>query len=96
MITSKNILRNKKTSFISEYKKNHSCLCCGESDNSCLDFHHKNTVEKSFNIGRDGRDRSILRIMLEIDKCIILCSNCHRKIHYYGFINTLDKKRIIL
>lgn len=53
---------------------------CGEADPVCLDFHHT-----------EGKDQGIARmlgntlgwetIQTEIDKCCVLCSNCHRKLH---------------
>lgn len=56
------------------------CLYCGESDSVVLDFHHRDSKEKSFNlIGSLCYSRSRKSILKEISKCDILCSNCHRK-----------------
>jgi hypothetical protein len=43
-------------------------------------FHHLNTEEKDFAIS-DGNIRSFEKIKSELDKCILLCSNCHAEIH---------------
>lgn len=58
-------------------KSSRGCLRCGESDASCLDFHH--AADKSFNISR--RNASNARLDAEISKCVVLCANCHRKLH---------------
>ena len=62
--------------------KENKCECCGY--NNCieaLDFHHLNPKEKDFSIS----DRNIKldwdSIKKELDKCILICSNCHREIH---------------
>ena len=57
------------------------CVCCGESDVACLDFHHRNG--KSDKLGHIGviRKFSEERIRAEIAKCDVLCANCHRKHH---------------
>ena len=51
---------------------------CGESDNRCLDFHHEGI--KLENIAMIPiRGWSLDRLIRELEKCIIICSNCHRK-----------------
>ena len=56
------------------------CIKCGESDPSCLDFHHRDPSTKEGDLGRVRRF-SIKRILAEIAKCDVLCANCHRKHH---------------
>jgi len=54
------------------------CLLCGY--NRCLralHFHHINAFEKSFNISSKN---SWTKIEQELDKCVLLCSNCHNEI----------------
>lgn len=63
-------------------KKSCGCKLCGETDIACLDFHHING--KDFTICQKGKDKSFEAVKQEIDKCIVLCSNCHRKVHYYN------------
>lgn len=64
-------------SFIFDYLKNKSCSVCGEARVAALDFHHLGG--KLFNVS-DGVSRgySLKRIEEEINKCEVLCSNCHR------------------
>lgn len=45
-----------------------------------LDFHHLNCAEKSHTIGELVNRRKSL-VVLEINKCCVLCSNCHRRHH---------------
>lgn len=69
--------------FNAEIMSGLSCTRCGESHSACLDFHHKEPTVKSFSI-RDMVNQLRNRdwIVEEIQKCIILCSNCHRKLHH--------------
>lgn len=60
--------------------KEQGCIICGEKDIACLDFHH--IKSKDFTIAAN-RYCSIETMKNEISKCIVVCSNCHRKIHYY-------------
>jgi len=77
--------RNEQKISIRRYinsKKNH-CEECGEDHIACLDFHHKDRNEKTFDmIHALNYCVSIKNIQKEIDKCVVLCSNCHRKLHY--------------
>ena len=69
-----------------KYKSKLKCTKCPECHPSCLEFHHKQRKkEKNFEISRMvGQGYSITRIKEEIFKCIVLCSNCHRKLHFIG------------
>jgi len=66
-----------------QYLRANPCEDCGESDIRCLEFHHLNRKAKgNVNVSSliDGGS-SIERIQKEIDKCIVLCANCHCKRH---------------
>jgi len=57
------------------------CAKCDETHVACLEFHH--LKDKEINIAEICNLMwSIDRIVKELNKCIILCSNCHRKLHY--------------
>jgi len=59
------------------------CEKCGYNKcNAALDFHHINPEEKEFNLGSKGYTRSWEKVKVELDKCILVCANCHREIHY--------------
>lgn len=73
--------RNKD--FVSDFKKDKCCSKCGESHPACLNFHHIDESLKRYNISEMKRTTySIKTIKIEIEKCIILCANCHRKLHW--------------
>ena len=61
------------------------CVLCGETFLGALDFHHKDPSLKSFTIGsRTGRKSPFLTpddIKKEAAKCVVLCRNCHAKVH---------------
>lgn len=65
-----------------EYKKTLSCIICGENDPICIDFHHLNESEKEYQISDLVMSRE--KMEEELKKCVPVCANCHRKIHYYG------------
>ena len=73
---------HKKKSFITKYKEGLECQQCGEAHPVCLDFHHRNPEEKKFGIGDAIVAKGIEQLIDEIAKCDVLCSNCHRKLHY--------------
>lgn len=64
-----------------EYKGG-KCEVCGY--NKCvaaMDFHHQDSLQKDFGISAKGITRSWEKTKIELDKCILLCSNCHRETH---------------
>lgn len=62
-----------------EYKGG-KCVFCGYAKYvGALDFHH--LENKSFGISDKGYTRSWEVIRQELDKCILVCANCHREIH---------------
>ena len=61
------------------------CQKCGY--NRCpkaLEFQHKEKSGKDFGISALGYTRSWERIQQELDKCVLLCANCHREEHRFG------------
>jgi hypothetical protein len=69
--------------WFSDFKSELYCVECGESHPSCLQFHHMDKKSKEFDISRMVQQGySIERILSEIEKCVVLCANCHFKIHY--------------
>ena len=69
--------------FLERYKQGIVCCVCGENHPACLEHHHKDPSKKEFNIGSSvwkGKTRA--QIQREIRKCIVLCSNCHKKEHF--------------
>lgn len=70
--------------FLNRYKSLCGCKICNEKHPATLDFHHRDPSVKESTICQlaFGRKFSIARLKNEIRKCIVLCSNCHRKLHY--------------
>ena len=80
--TKKN-LQKKYKNWINEYKNKRGCIKCGIKDYRVLDLHHKDGNKKEFSLGMiltNGYGFS--RIKKEADKCIVICANCHRILHY--------------
>ena len=69
------------------------CNACGEDDHYVLDFHHKNPIKKDFQISLVGIHKSWKSIELEIEKCILLCRNCHTKFHNLNIQSNRKKIR---
>lgn len=75
--------RQKNREWFKEYKDGLSCIRCSEDHPSCIVFHHSDPVEKYENVSTmvsEGYGKE--RILNEINKCIVLCPNCHSKEHY--------------
>ena len=68
-----------KKDFIDSQKQ--KCFKCGDTRTYVLDYHHIDPSKKDFTIGRIKKG-SLDLIQQEIDKCIVLCANCHREFHF--------------
>jgi restriction endonuclease S subunit len=67
-----------------EYKGGKCQICDYNKSINALQFHHLNPNEKDFTIS--GKSLSFERLKNEVDKCVLVCSNCHSEIHE-GIIN---------
>jgi hypothetical protein len=70
-------------SWFFDIKSNLKCEVCGFSHVACLDFHHVNSDDKEIEVATLVASGNKKRILKEIEKCIVLCSNCHR-IHHFN------------
>jgi DNA invertase Pin-like site-specific DNA recombinase len=71
--------RKRKKKELVEYKGG-CCEKCGYNKSiEVLQFHHLDPNEKDFTIS--GKSYSIERLKKEVDKCILVCANCHIEIH---------------
>lgn len=74
--------KQRKYDWINDYKVSKTCLVCSEVDYACLEFHHLDGEEKEATISQMVANKvSDEKILLEIDKCIVICSNHHRQLH---------------
>lgn len=65
-----------------EYKKRFKCNRCGESHPACIQFHHADPSIKYKNVANIARDNNKEKLLAEIEKCEVLCANCHFKEHW--------------
>ncbi len=63
------------------WKAERGCCRCDENDPVCLDLHHLDPTTKDKGISSIVGRRTWDRIMEEAAKCIVICANCHRKLH---------------
>lgn len=57
------------------------CSKCGyKKCDAALEFHHTDPTKKDFAIG-NAYVKSWAKIKAEVEKCILVCANCHREIH---------------
>lgn len=61
--------------------KGNKCSICQTTFDSCVyDFHHIDPSTKDFTIS-EHMDKSWDTLQNEVNKCILVCSNCHRMLH---------------
>lgn len=72
--------RNKIKERAVEYKGSKCVVCEYDRCIKALEFHHLNPHEKDFTLG-SNTNRAWEKVKSEIDKCVLVCSNCHREIH---------------
>lgn len=72
--------------------KGGQCLICGYSKSiSALEFHHRDPQQKDFQVS--GKSASWECLNVELDKCDLLCSNCHRELHGAERLMQLEELR---
>jgi len=64
-----------------QWKTTQSCLICKEDHIECLDFHHLDPAVKDGDVSDMVRNVGWNTLMNEVQKCVVLCANCHRKYH---------------
>jgi hypothetical protein len=80
--------RRQKIKFMAIKYKGGCCSRCGYNKcTAALEFHHRNKNEKSFDINL-ARTRSWDKIQAELDKCDMVCANCHREIEWEELAKT--------
>jgi hypothetical protein len=64
-----------------DYKGGKCEICSYDKCITSLDFHHLDPSQKDFGISHKGHTRSWEKVKVELDKCILVCKNCHGEIH---------------
>ncbi len=76
------IKRRKKVRLMAIEHLGGKCERCGyKKCVRALSFHHKDPAQKSFGISAQGMTRSWEKVKQEVEKCMLLCANCHMEIH---------------
>jgi len=76
---SKRELRLVRTRYLLKYFEEHPCTDCGESDPVVLEFDHLDPEKKLFDVAQALPYRNWQSILGEIEKCEVVCANCHRR-----------------
>ena len=77
-----------------KYKGNKCSICNYDKCKDALEFHHINPLEKEFGIA-NRIIRSWVKVKNELDKCILLCANCHRELHNIPIIQIQEKEKTL-
>ena len=72
-----------------DYKGGKCCKCGYCKYQGALEFHHLDPTQKDFSLSQVKGNKFNDIIKKELDKCILVCANCHREIH--GKLNNNDK-----
>jgi len=81
--------RRRKIKTLAIAYKGGKCQICGYCKyQGALDLHHI-TGKKEFGIGDKGYTRSWEKVQTELDKCILVCANCHRELEA-GLVKVLS------
>jgi hypothetical protein len=71
---------NRNRKYVENHKLQNPCPC-GENEPCCLSYHHYEDNKEGNISDMVNKGYGISKIKAEIDKCIVLCLNCHSKLH---------------
>lgn len=75
--------RAKIKNWFDDFKKTLKCQKCGNTDFRVMEFHHTDSATKDGDVATlIATGHSISTVMKEIQKCVVLCANCHRILHW--------------
>lgn len=76
------VRKDRRKYWINKYKAAKGCRRCNfKGPHYCYDFHHIEPSGKDFELNSSSLLCSLKRIFIEMRKCELLCSNCHRIVH---------------
>ena len=72
------LARERNRKYLFDYLSSSACVDCGEADVACLQIDHQR--DKLYDLHRMVKNRiSIKRIDAELEKCHVVCANCHMR-----------------
>ena len=74
------------------FKATLTCVQCGQNHPATFDFHHVDSTTKEASINKLLKNRAFKRAMEEVQKCVVLCANCHRIHHHNERVSKKAKK----
>lgn len=82
-VTEKALLQKENNTNIVNIAKQCGCQKCGELRPYLMEFHHTNPKEKVNTIAHMIKSSSQANLEKELQKCVVLCANCHREFHFF-------------
>jgi hypothetical protein len=82
-IYKRELVRQRKRDLVA-YKGGRCERCDEDYHPNVFDFHHYDDTLKAFGVSQANMQRSWARLVAEVDKCHLLCANCHREVHTYN------------
>ena len=83
-------LLRRKAKEIGIQKLGGKCKKCGNNKVYLLDFHHRDPSKKEGELSDFSKGYNLDKFFLELEKCDLLCANCHREFHYLNTLNNLS------
>jgi hypothetical protein len=82
--------------WLNDLKSTTPCkMCLKTYEPIMMEFHHRDPADKTANVSKLINSRTSLTTILdEIDKCDLLCSNCHRKLSHESGHGKIRKSKI--
>lgn len=69
--------------WVDKHKSSQGCSVCEITDERCLQLHHKDSSTKKHSVATlIGKGYIFKTVKEEVEKCEVLCANCH-SIHHY-------------
>ena len=78
---------------VEKFYGHYSCQRCGyDKCKQAIEFHHIDSSKKDKTVS-DMKTHSEENIFAELEKCAILCANCHREVHYGANLDSTGKQK---
>ena len=85
---------DRKIEFLQKHKMEKGCSVCGYNEiPQALEFDHIDRSKKKFGMNKAWKYKWST-IMEELEKCVVLCANCHRKktVEDKDYLNNVTKE----